>query len=132
MNSHPQRCEIEIGAAVVILIFLLAESTAGIGEQSFLKESFLQSDIRIGAVGPLPHVDPCQPVFPRVQIIDVELRGNAQFIIHRFEARAAPEKIEAQSEGLSKGNLISLAEEAELARTVGALPAGHRHPAELS
>ena len=117
---------------MVVLVFPLAERCDGIGKQPLFKERFLQPDVRIGPVRPLPHIDPRQSVFARMQVVNIELRRNPQLVIHRLEPRASPEQIKTQPETLTQRHLIALTEKPIVIRTRRTLPARHRHAAKFS
>ena len=74
------------------------------GEQTLLDEQLLHADVGIGAVRAGAHVDGDQSVLAGDGVVDVELGRDLEFEIHRLEAGAAAEQIEAETEILLDAN----------------------------
>src|SRR6185369_7434500 len=95
--------------------------------QLYFREGFLQSDMRVEAVGSAEHVWSDNAEFADVEVVDADFWCDADAPVHWFKGSVSAKQIEGEAQRLVHEFLLAAAEEFVAAGFCRADIAGRRH-----
>ncbi len=116
LNARAGRQEVVMGAEIA---------------QVVLDEELLKTHVAVETRGALAHVDVHDAGFLRVQVVEVEHRGDPELPVPRLECGVALEELQRQDEILIEKDLVARPEELGLTAIGRADVAGKRDPTQL-